>query len=181
MLPSLLPTRKRSRWAWHVYALHRLASVKKLPYFRYAWNFSGWPKPLYSGLWPKFQKVKGQHCGTPKHAMENDCFRNACNIGAVYEKAKGYCRAEYNTPEVSANTEVKTTRKSGLCYRCVGSLFQSDCTNLKERNINKFKNKTTAQQNYKGNNYTNKFHDNRNKSNTFTTAILSFQASQQIR
>ena len=42
------------------------------------------------------------------------CFRDIHNIVAGYEKFKGYCRAEYNFPEASAITEVKTMRKLGV-------------------------------------------------------------------
>ena len=38
----------------------------------YVYNFGGGPKLLYSGLWPKLQKLTGQCCRTQKHAMEND-------------------------------------------------------------------------------------------------------------
>ena len=43
--------------------------------------------------------------------MMEDCYREIHNNGAGYEKAKGYCRTEYNTQETSAITEVKTMRK----------------------------------------------------------------------
>ena len=43
--------------------------------------------------------------------MMEDYFRDIYNIGARYEKARGYCKAEYNIPEASVITEVKTMRK----------------------------------------------------------------------
>ena len=39
--------------------------------------------------------------------MMEDFFRDICNNGAWYERTKGYCRAEYNTPEASMVTDVK--------------------------------------------------------------------------
>ena len=50
--------------------------------------------------------------------MIEDCLRDIHTIGGGNEKAKVYCRAEYNTPETSVNTEVKTMKKLGLCYKC---------------------------------------------------------------
>ena len=44
-----------------------------------------------------------------------DCFRDICNVGARYERAKGYCRAKLNTTETSVITVVKTMKESGLC------------------------------------------------------------------
>ena len=43
--------------------------------------------------------------------MMEDCFKDICNIGSGFEKAKGYSRVEYNTSEASVITEVKTMRK----------------------------------------------------------------------
>ena len=54
-------------------------------------------------------------------------------------------------------------------------------TKLRENNNNEFQNKTTTQQNYKVNNTTNKFHDNKSNSNMLPTGTLSFQKSQPIR
>ena len=110
--------------------------------------------------------------------MMEDCFRDICNSGAGYERAKGYCRVEFNTPETSTITEVKTMRKPGPCYNCGGPHFQGNCTDLKGNNSNKFQNKATTWQNYKGNNYTQKFYSNNNNSNIFPMGTLSFQASQ---
>ena len=124
----------------------------------------------------KYSVVGNQ--GAQWRVME-DCFRDICNIDAWYEKVKGYCSAKYNAPEASAITEAKTMREPRLCYKCGGLHFQSNCTNLKKSNSNIFQNKTTKQQNYKGNNYTNKFCDN--KGNMFLKGTMSFQASQQIR
>ena len=109
--------------------------------------------------------------------MMEDCFRDIHNIGAGFERAKSYCKVEYNTPEASVINEVKTMRTPGLCYKCRGPHFQSNCTNLRENNSNEFqKHKHIA--NYNGNNYTNKFWDNKNNSNMFLTGTLSFQESQ---
>ena len=54
-----------------------------------------------------------------------DCFEDICNIGAGYERAKGYCRADFNTPEASMITEVIATKEPGLCYKCRGPYFQN--------------------------------------------------------
>ena len=43
--------------------------------------------------------------------MTEECFRNIHNICAGYERAKGYCRAKFNTPDASCITEVKTMKK----------------------------------------------------------------------
>ena len=113
--------------------------------------------------------------------MMYDCFRGICNIGTGYKGAKGYCRCKYNTPEALTITEVKTTKKPELCYKCRGPHFQSNCTNLMGNNSHKFQNRTLAQQNYMGNNYKHEFFDNKSSSNMFPTGTLSFQATQQIR
>ena len=108
-----------------------------------------------------------RHCSTQWKLME-ECLRDIWNIGVEYEKAKGYCRAESNTPEASLITEVNTTKKLGLCYK-------------KGNNSNKFQNKTPTQQNYQGNNSTYKFCNNKNNSNMFPTGTLSSQVSHIIR
>ena len=45
------------------------------------------------------RRLKGSVVGHPstQWKMMEDCFRDIHNIGAGYEKAKGNCRAEYNT------------------------------------------------------------------------------------
>ena len=130
------------------------------------------PKPLYSGLWPELQKVRGQCCKTLE-CNDGKQWRIASgifvNISAGYKRTKGYCRADFNTPEASVITEVKTNKETGLCYRCGRPHFQNNCTNHKSNSSNKFQNKKTTWQNYKGSNYTQKFHDNRNNSNMFPT------------
>ena len=114
----------------------------------------------------------------PPYNMMEDCFRDIHNISVVYGKANGYCRAEYNISDASAILEVKTMRKPRL-LQCGGCHFQKNCTNLMESNSNKFKNKTLIQQNYKRNIYTNKFHDNNNNNNMFSTGTPSFHAFHQ--
>ena len=47
-----------------------------------------------------------------------DCFRDISNIDAWYGRAKGYSKDNFNTPEATMITEVKTTEESGLCYKC---------------------------------------------------------------
>ena len=70
-----------------------------------------------------------------------ECFRDICNIGAGYERVKGYCRADFNTPEASTITEVKTLREPGMLYKWRGPHFQNNCMNHKSNNNNKFQNK----------------------------------------
>ena len=111
------------------------------------------------------------HQSTQWKIME-DCFRDICNIGAGCERAKGYCRAKFNTPEASMITKVKIMKEPGSCY---------NCTNHKSNNNNKFQKQDNHTTNYKRNNFTQSFHDNRNKSIMFPTGVLSLQVSQQIR
>ena len=73
---------------------------------------------LVKGLWTKLQKGKGQCCWNAQRKTMGDFFRDIYNIGAGYKKAKGYCRAHFNTPEASTTTEVKTTKEPRPCYRC---------------------------------------------------------------
>ena len=49
--------------------------------------------------------------------MMANCLKDIHNIGAGYEKAKGYCRASYNTLEAPVITDVKTVRKPGSYYK----------------------------------------------------------------
>ena len=51
------------------------------------------------------------HWSAQGKTME-DCFRDICNICAEY---KIYCRADYNTPETSTITEVKTNKRNQEC------------------------------------------------------------------
>ena len=46
------------------------------------------------------------------------------DISVGYEWAKVYCKAKFNTPDAPCITEIKTTRKTGLCYKCGGLCFQ---------------------------------------------------------
>ena len=61
-----------------------------------------------------------------------DCFRDICNFGVRYKRAKGYYRAEFDTPEASTVNEVNSTKNPGLCFKCRGPYFQNRCT--KHRN-----------------------------------------------
>ena len=90
--------------------------------------------------------------------MMEECFMHIHNIGAGYEGAMGYCIPKFNTPDISCITDVKTMRKTGPGYRCRVPHFQCNCTNSSS---NKFKTKTPTKQKYKGNNFTDKFHDNK--------------------
>ena len=89
-----------------------------------------------------------EHQGAQWKMMEY-CFRDIHNNGAGFERAKGYCRAKFNTPEASMITEVKTLKEPGLSYKCRGPHFKNSCTNFKGKNSNKFQSKTSTQQNYK--------------------------------
>ena len=109
------------------------------------------------------------------------CFRDIHTIGAGYQRVKGYCKADFNIPEASTITEVKTMKEPGLSYRCSGLLFQNDCTDHKSNTINKLHNTSSTCQNYRGSNYTTKFHDNRNNGSMLPTGTLSFQTSQHIK
>ena len=45
--------------------------------------------------------------------MMEDSLKDIGNIGAGYKRTKGYCRAEFNTPDISCITEVNNMKKSG--------------------------------------------------------------------
>ena len=107
-----------------------------------------------------------------------ECFMDIHNISTVYEWAKGYCRAKFNTLDASCITEIKTMENTGPCYKCGGTHLQCDCTNNRS---NKFQAKMPTQQTHKGNNYTDRFHNNKKNSNLFPVGTLSFQASEPIR
>ena len=128
-------------------------------------------------------KVKGQCCGTVECTMKimEDCFRDICNIGAGYERAKGYWRTDFSDPEALKITDVKTIKEPGLWCRCSRSHFQNNCTNHKSNTSNKFQNTSSTWQNYQGSNYTQIFHDSKDNSNMFPTGTLAFQAMQQIK
>ena len=57
-----------------------------------------------------------------------------------------------------------------------GTSLLPDCTNIN----NKLQTKTSTQQTHKNNNYTDKFHNNKNN-HMFLTGTHSFQASQPVR
>ena len=58
-----------------------------------------------------------------------DCFRNIYISSTGYERAQEYCRADFNIPEASMITELKTTKEPGPCYKSSGSHFQNNYTN----------------------------------------------------
>ena len=89
--------------------------------------------------------------------MIEDCLGDIHNIVSWYERAKGYCRAKFNTLDVSCIVLVKTMKKSGKCYKCRGPLFQHNCTDNIKNNNKKFKTKTPIQQVSNGNNYADNF------------------------
>ena len=70
-----------------------------------------------------------------------DCFRDSHIIGAGFERAKGYCRANFNIPRGINDHGGQTMKETGLSYKCRGSHFQNNCTNLKGDNSNKFQNR----------------------------------------
>ena len=67
------------------------------------------------------------HCSVEWRNM-GDCFRDKSAFGAGYERAKGYGRAEFNTPKASTINEVKPKKDRGPCFRCSGPHFQNTCT-----------------------------------------------------
>ena len=101
--------------------------------------------------------------------MMEECFRDIHNIGTGYERAKGYCRDEFNTPETRTVLHMWRTPLT----------FQMHRQQWKQQQ--QIPNQTHTWQNQKGNNYTHKFWDNENKNNMFLTGTLSFQTNQQIR
>ena len=58
-----------------------------------------------------------------------DCFRDICPLGVGYERTKGYCRADFDTPEVSTINEVKSTKDLGPCFRCIRPISEADAQN----------------------------------------------------
>ena len=47
-----------------------------------------------------------------------DCFSNIYTLGAGYEWAKDYSRADFDAPEAPVINEVKSTRELELCFKC---------------------------------------------------------------
>ena len=64
---------------------------------QYVSDFSGWSVPLHFSVWSKLQKVE-------------DYFSGICAFVAGYERVKGYCRADFDTPEASTINVVKLKR-----------------------------------------------------------------------
>ena len=74
--------------------------------------------------------------------MIEDGFRDICNIGIGYERAKGYCRAEFNTLDASCITDAKTMKKLGWYYKCRAPHFQSNWTDHRGNSSNELQTKT---------------------------------------
>ena len=79
-----------------------------------------------------------------------DCFRDIHNTVAGYERTTGYYRADFNTPEASMITNLKTIKELRPYYRCSRSHLQNNCTNHKSNIGNKLQNTSSTWQNYKG-------------------------------
>ena len=77
-----------------------------------------------------------RHCSAHWKSLE-DCFTDICTSGVCYERAKGYCRADFDTPGASAINEVKSTKDPGLYIRCSGPHSQSRCTKHRYQSNNK--------------------------------------------
>ena len=103
-----------------------------------------------------------------------DCFSNIHSFVAGYEKAKGYCRADFDAPEVLVINEAKSTKEPGPCFKCSETHFWSRCTKDKGYPNNKF-------QKYKIINNPYKLCQNKYTNGQFPTGAISFQASQQIK
>ena len=99
------------------------------------------------------------HQNTQWKTME-ECFKDICNIGAGYEWAKGYSRAEFSTLDASGIIEIKAVKITGPSYKCRGPHFQHNCTHNSGNSSNKFCTKMLTWEHHKGNNYTDKFHKN---------------------
>ena len=67
-----------------------------------------------------------------------DCFRYICNIGSRH-KEPCYCWADFNTPEASMITEVKTMKELGLCYKYSRPHFQASVPTIKVSPVTSFK------------------------------------------
>ena len=65
-------------------------------------------------------KVVGHQIASWK-TME-DCFSDIHTFGAGYERAKGYCRADSDTPEALVISEVKSMKEPGPCFTCFHSI-----------------------------------------------------------
>ena len=90
-----------------------------------------------------------------------------CNIGVQYEKDKGYCKAVFSTPGASAIINVKNTNQD-CTTNAEDPTSKVNVQTLRTTTVLNSKTKHT-QQNYKENNYTNKFCDNKNNSKMFPT------------
>ena len=76
------------------------------------------------------RKVKDSFAGhwSVHYRSMKDCFNDIHIFGVEYERAKGYCKADFDSPEVSTINKVKSTKDPGLCYRGGGTHFQNRCT-----------------------------------------------------
>ena len=79
----------------------------------------------------KLKDIVELHQNAHWKSME-DCFSDICTFGAGYKRAKGYCRAEFDAWGASIINEVKSTKDTGLWFRCGGWHFQNTWT--KHRN-----------------------------------------------
>ena len=178
------PTQTRSRWVpWWILALQSDLPSK-------IYHISDMSRILAEGL-NHYVVVDGQNGRKLKDSITRhqsaqwkkmeECFRDICNISAGYEWAKGYCIAICNTPDTSCITEVKTMKKVGLCYKCRGPHFHHNCKENSRNSSNHFHTETPTWQNYKGNNHTDKFYNNKSnndcqphKTTNETTAWTNF-------
>ena len=127
-----------------------------------------------------YAMVNGLNCSKLKDSITGhrskqwkmmECFRDIHNIGTGYESAKGYCRAEFNTPDAPCTAEAKTMQKAGPCYICGGPYFQHNCTDKYGTSSN-FHTQTPTRQHHKEKNYTDKFCNNKSKNNMFPMETL---------
>ena len=81
-------------------------------------------------------------CQSLQWKMIKECLRDICDVRNRHEQAKGYCSAKFNTPDASCITEVKTMKKTGLCYKCRRPHFQCNCRDNSGNSSNKFHIKT---------------------------------------